>query len=132
MGKLLKKKAQGGIERKLLSIKEFQKGGYLQEVNRLFFHPLGLALAIEVDEEKDEYRLKEIWDARDYPEGFVFVELKKDYQTKVEAERRAKISARVDLGCCDNRGVQCHGCMAGRVEIEEAVKSLREDFAKGE
>ena len=32
--------------KKRMSIREFQKRGYLFEVNRRFFHPLGLALAI--------------------------------------------------------------------------------------
>jgi hypothetical protein len=38
-------------EPKYLDIKTFQDFGYLQEVNRLFFHPLGLALDILRDSE---------------------------------------------------------------------------------
>ena len=60
------------MAQKRLSIKEFQDAGYLQEVNRLFFHPLGLALAIERDNETQEVRLSHIIDSRDDPEGFVF------------------------------------------------------------
>ena len=35
---------------KYIDIKEFKDKGYLQEVNRRFFHPLGLALEIKIDE----------------------------------------------------------------------------------
>ena len=34
---------------KRMSINEFQKKGFLQEANRLFFHPLGMALEVYVD-----------------------------------------------------------------------------------
>jgi hypothetical protein len=36
---------------KHLDIKKFRDIGYVQEVNRQFFHPLGLALEIKVNEE---------------------------------------------------------------------------------
>jgi hypothetical protein len=52
----------------------FRDDGYLQELNRRFLHPLGLALALEVDPETSEPngRIK-VWDGRDDPEGYVFV-----------------------------------------------------------
>ncbi len=40
------------IER--IDIKEFREKGYLQEVNRRFFHPLGLALEIIIKDDKIE------------------------------------------------------------------------------
>jgi hypothetical protein len=52
---------------------EFRERGYLQEVNRRFLHPLGLALAarVHVDEgEPGEHFF--VIDSRDDPEGFVF------------------------------------------------------------
>jgi hypothetical protein len=55
-------------EIKFISAKEFRKLGYLQEVNRLFFHPLGLALSVVVEENGEE-SLVGIWDYRDDPEG---------------------------------------------------------------
>jgi hypothetical protein len=58
-------------EQKKLSIKEFREIGLLQEVNRLFFHPRGLALAINVEDNGDE-SLGYIIDSRDDPEGFLF------------------------------------------------------------
>lgn len=55
---------------KYMAIREFQDLGYLQEANRLFFHPRGLALQIRM---VDGYATEmQIWDYRDDPEGVVF------------------------------------------------------------
>ena len=56
---------------KRIDIKEFREGGYLQEVNRRFLHPLGLALEI-VREDDGTERLGGVWDYRDDPEGMFF------------------------------------------------------------
>jgi len=61
-------------------LSEFRDGGFLQEVNRQFFHPLGLALAINVNlDELGSVKLDdttvhkiEILDCRDDKEGFSF------------------------------------------------------------
>lgn len=50
---------------------EFQELGFLQEVNRRFLHPCGLALAIQKDDD-GTCRLAGIIDARDDPEGIAF------------------------------------------------------------
>lgn len=52
---------------KEMSLAEFRELGYLQELNRQFLHPLGLALAVE-----RKTGAVKIWDGRDDPEGFVF------------------------------------------------------------
>lgn len=52
---------------KYLSVPEFIDEGYLQEANRQFFHPLGLAL--EANPETGEIK---VWDYRDDPEGILF------------------------------------------------------------
>lgn len=57
--------------RKVIDIKEFRKLGYLQELNRQFLHPLGLALEVVVEDDGTE-RLGEIWDSRGDPEGFIY------------------------------------------------------------
>lgn len=49
-----------------LSIEELRDGGYLQEANRQFFHPLGLALSI------DEHGVLSVIDDRDDLEGWRF------------------------------------------------------------
>lgn len=63
---------------KYMSVKEFRESGLLQEINRRFLHPMGLALAARAstDEEGNYLKLDEtlgpIMDARDDPEGFKF------------------------------------------------------------
>lgn len=59
---------------KYMDVKEFCDEGYLQEVNRQFFHPLGLALVIQVDDD-GTHSLAGIWDNRDDPEGIYFKDL---------------------------------------------------------
>lgn len=56
---------------KFIDIKEFREKGFLQEVNRQFFHPLGLALAVYIDEDGNE-SLQGVWDYREDPEGNFF------------------------------------------------------------
>lgn len=56
---------------KTIDIKEFRELGYLQEINRQFLHPLGMALSIRIDEDGTEH-LDSIWDSREDPEGFRF------------------------------------------------------------
>ncbi len=57
---------------KRMDIKEFVEFGFLHEVNRLFFHPLGLALEVVGYGENGEVKLGGIWDYRDDPEGMRF------------------------------------------------------------
>jgi hypothetical protein len=37
-----------------MNIKEFREFGYLQELNRKYLHPLGLALEVTIDEKGHE------------------------------------------------------------------------------
>lgn len=56
-----------------IDIKEFCDEGYLAEVNRRFFHPLGLALEVtEDDEDETKQHISGVWDLRDDPEGVYF------------------------------------------------------------
>lgn len=57
---------------KLLDPKEFMEFGYLQEVNRKFFHPLGLSLIVDVDSDSGSVTLSSIKDDRDDLEGVIF------------------------------------------------------------
>jgi len=57
---------------KRIDIKEFREMGLLVEVNRTFFHPLGLALEVIIDDETKEEKLGGIWDYRDDPEGMLY------------------------------------------------------------
>lgn len=56
---------------KYMDIAEFRDKGFLQEANRQFFHPLGLALEIVLDKH-GKSKLGGIWDYRDDPEGNFF------------------------------------------------------------
>jgi hypothetical protein len=75
-----------------MDIKKFTEEGYLQEANRQFFHPLGLALTIraETDDVTGDVIgpvLAGIQDFRDDPEGMIF--------TEIDAEKAGKVLAAV-------------------------------------
>lgn len=61
-------------EIKRMDIAEFRREGYLQELNRRFLHPLGLALEVAVEDDGTE-RLGGIWDCRDDPAGVYYGEI---------------------------------------------------------
>ena len=56
---------------KRMDIKEFREKGYLQELNRRFLHPLGLALEIKTEKDGTEV-LGGIWDYREDEEGIYY------------------------------------------------------------
>lgn len=58
-------------EIKRIDIKEFREKGYLQELNRRFLHPLGLALEVSVSNDGTE-QLGGIWDYREEKEGIYY------------------------------------------------------------
>lgn len=61
------------MSRQYMSIEEFRSVGFLQEANRLFFHPRGLALEVVIDDDGCAH-LSGIWDSREDPEGIVFAD----------------------------------------------------------
>lgn len=83
---------------KRIGIKEFRESGYLQELNRQFLHPLGLALEVEVDKDGAE-QLGGIWDYRGDKEG-IYYNLKESNEERltkfsknaqfIETERSAR------------------------------------------
>jgi len=74
---------------------EFQGRGYLQEINRLFLHPLGMALEIQ-KAESGVWEFRGVWDCRDDPEGIAFDdEPSAERAAMVEAERAEKAAARL-------------------------------------
>jgi hypothetical protein len=70
-----------------MELQEFLDGGFLQEANRHFFHPLGLALSVVTDEDGTVTGFGEIWDYRDDPEGIYFAE------GVASAEKRDNVAA---------------------------------------
>lgn len=59
-------------EVKRIDIKEFREMGFLQELNRQFLHPLGLALEVVIDDKDGSEKLGGVWDYRDDPEGMLY------------------------------------------------------------
>lgn len=90
---------------KIMDIKEFRAGGFLQELNRTFLHPLGLAMSVLVDEDGNE-SIGDILDYRDDPEGVIFdlknsddgcIEIFEKNYAKVYDERKKHAKARFEL-----------------------------------
>lgn len=73
---------------KQISIKEFRKLGFIQEINRRLLHPCGLALEVVIDPETGKEILGGVWDYRDDPEGMYY---------KNEELSRAKAQSVTDL-----------------------------------
>jgi len=99
---------------KRIDIKEFREKGFLQEVNRQFFHPLGLALEIVIDDDTGKTILGGVWDYRDDSEGMFYGDdlLEKSKAIKkaayVEELRESKVKVRVkhEEFECDLEGIQ--------------------------
>ena len=83
---------------KRIDIKEFRAKGFLQEANRKFFHPLGLALEVIINDETGEEGLGGIWDYRNDDEGMFFSPnmISKDKTDYTEALRKSKIEYRLE------------------------------------
>ena len=100
------------VDIKRIDIKEFRAKGFLQEANRKFFHPLGLALEVTINEETEEETLGGIWDYRDDQEGMFFATsmISKDKIDHIETLRKSKITYRqenkYDNTEVDENGIQ--------------------------
>lgn len=76
---------------KRIGVAEFRSLGLLQEVNRLFLHPRGLALEIVAEPDGSE-RFGEVWDYRSDPEGIAFADaMLEDEESFCRAERAARL-----------------------------------------
>jgi len=97
-----------------LNTQELLSEGILQEVNRLFFHPLGLALDVSTErvtggENEDEiFVAAHITDHRSDPEGVTFEPgiIDSEMIRKVVALRNSKIAVRSQLPECNKQGIQ--------------------------
>ena len=85
-------------EIKRIDIKEFREIGYLQELNRRFMHPLGLALEVIIDTETGEEKLGGVWDYRDDPEGIFYAkgEIDQGKIARIENLENDKASQRIE------------------------------------
>lgn len=84
-----------------MDITKFRELGYLQEANRRYFHPLGLALEVKVDEDGTE-TLGGIQDFRDDPEGLIFTDNPDD------AAAMSERAARIDREWKDRQSTRQH------------------------
>lgn len=57
--------------KKRMNIKAFRELGYLQELNRQFLHPLGLALEVVIDDDGTE-SIGGVWDYREDNGGIYY------------------------------------------------------------
>lgn len=82
-------------EIKRMTTKEFREQGYLQELNRRFLHPLGLALEVKLNEDGSE-SFGEVWDSREDPEGMMFGPGMIDFEKarRIHEEGEAKYAVR--------------------------------------
>jgi hypothetical protein len=69
---------------KYIDIAEFRRLGFVQELNRRFLHPLGLALEVVLNEDGTE-TLGGVWDYREDPEGIYYADLPEEAQIKAYA-----------------------------------------------
>lgn len=85
-----------------MDLQRFVESGLLQEANRLFFHPRGLALVVAVDKTPEgvrNHRLTGIADYRHCPEGIYFTEFTESDVTRgqlIEAERVGREPGRIE------------------------------------
>lgn len=82
---------------KTMTVQEFADFGFLQEVNRRFLHPRGVALSIKLDEEKDNWAFGPIWDYRDHDEGMLFGDGALD--TDASRDKRNRVEEEYDRHC---------------------------------
>ncbi len=84
---------------KRIEIKEFREKGYLQDVNRRFFHPLGLALEIVLNDDGTE-KLGGIWDYREEKEGIYYDISKSDMERKTRFNlKKLFIDKKFEIRC---------------------------------
>jgi hypothetical protein len=87
---------------KMMDIAEFREKGYLQEINRLLLHPLGLALQATIDADGNE-TLTGVVDCRDDDEGIIFATVGEPHASKAafiaeERERRREKRSKLFSG----------------------------------
>lgn len=81
---------------KRIDAQEFQDVGFLQEVNRLFLHPVGLALEVVVAAD-GTVSFGGVQDWRDDPEGVILGRCDEEKAQRVAAERERHSAARIAL-----------------------------------
>ena len=81
---------------KRADIKELREMGLIHELNRLFLHPMGLAIEVNILDNGEE-KLGGIWDYRDDPEGVLFNKLDKKKIANIKKFREEKLEKRKEI-----------------------------------
>lgn len=90
---------------KKMTIEEFVEKGYLQEANRRFFHLLGLALEVTIDD-NGKRTISGVWDFREDPEGIYYglkdsdkdlIEKFKSKKSFIDRELESRCKSRLKL-----------------------------------
>ena len=90
---------------KRIDIKEFREKGYLQELNRRFLHPLGLALEISIDDDGNE-KLGGVWDYRNDKEGIYYDISNADLERKIRFnEKKSFIDTELENRCKNRKEI---------------------------
>lgn len=76
-----------------MDLNEFVERGYLHEVNRQFFHPLGLSLTVQGSDD-GVFEIVGIQDHRNDPEGVRFREVNWEKVYSIRDEQEARRPAR--------------------------------------
>ncbi len=102
---------------KEINLKEFRDFGYLQEVNRRFFHPLGLALIMDCEGEDENLARLAIQDFRHLNEGHRFPE------SLISIQKAERLQAELDMR--EYYRIQALGwfqqpaCLPGCLQVED-------------
>jgi len=98
------------VDGKIMSVEEFHTSGLLQELNRLFLHPRGLAMAVTFDDDRNGpyMALGPIYDYRDEPEGVEFArgDIDPEKAARVWKMKQDRFEARIALPEMGIDGVQ--------------------------
>lgn len=93
------------MEIKRIDIKEFREKGYLQELNRRFLHPLGLALEIVLDDDNNE-TLGGVWDYREDKEGIYYNISNSELERRISFNEKASfINSEFEKRCKNRREI---------------------------
>lgn len=112
---------------KRMDLDEFRQLGLLQEVNRQFFHPLGLALEVIVQADGRVSGFGGVWDFRADPEGMAFrdEDLDETQAEVVAAMRQEKAEARRKLFGAVVQPIPLSHFAGNEDALSEAVQRVR-------
>jgi len=113
-------------ETKYMEIKEFRQLGFLQEVNRCFLHPLGLALVVRIKNDNTE-ELAGIQDYRENSEGLMFNYKDRTNKEIIEVHKKMELVKKL----WDSKQIARKHLFDGHVIEQPFIKSDKDALKKG-